>query len=97
METCEERMNIEYFRQVQMHLEKIFKKIGMSTIVLSAAAGLIIAGAGILISFVKNDIDVFTNRCIPVYTNPVTLFFIAINMIGIVILDKKKIIKKEVI
>jgi len=88
-------MNVEYFRQKQMQLEKTFKKIGMPVIILSFAAGLIASGIGLLKSFADDDINIVTTKRIPTYANPITLFFIALNMIVIVVLDKKRIIGKK--
>ena len=88
-------MNVNYFRQKQMQLEKLFKKIGMPVIVLSFAAGLIASGIGLIKLFADDDINIVTSRLIPTYANPIMLFFIATSMIVIVVLDKKKIIGKK--
>ena len=78
-----------------MQLEKQFKKIGMPVIVLSFAAGLIASGIGLLKSFADDDINIVTSKRIPVYANPIMLFFMALSMLVIIILDKKRIIGKK--
>jgi len=88
-------MNIEYFRRKQMQLEKAFRKIGMPVVILSFAVGLIASGIGLLKSFVDDDINIVTTKRIPTYTNPIMLFFVALNMLVIVVLDKKGIIGKK--
>jgi len=87
-------MNLEYFRQKQMQLEKQLKKINIGTVVLTVSICVLALGVIFFVAFTLDEIDVFTEESLPAVFNPITLMVVSLVFIVIVLYDKKIIGKK---
>ena len=89
-------MNIEYFRQKQMHCEQCFKQINIGTVALTVSISVFVLGVITFIAFTLDGIDVFTAISLPAVSNPITIMFVSLIFIIIILYDKKIIGKKEI-
>lgn len=91
-------MNLEYFRQKQMQLEKQLKKINIGTVVLTTGISVFGFGIIIFIAFTLDGIDVFTAKSLPAVSNPITFMVVSLILIFIVLYDRNIFdkLKKEI-
>jgi len=86
-------MNLEYFRQKQMQLEKQLKQINIGTVIIVVGISVLALGVIFFVAFTLDGINVFTEKSLPAVSNPITIMIVSLMIIFIVLFDKK-IIKK---
>jgi len=89
-------MNLEYFRQKQMQLERQLKKINIGTVVFVVGISVLALGVIFFVAFTLDGIDVFTEESLPAVSNPITIMGVSLMYIVIVLYDRKIIGKKEI-